>query len=222
MNDFLELIRFRLESIVKEAGNRTPSVLLSGGSTSTFLLRAWARFLPSTMTRRAIYLQFDHFNWLERENARLAASECGFDLVEIQLSEKPLLSLLNRGEFDRDQFWSLALSEARVQAEGPLLSGFGWPELFCDRETATGRCHLREHVFHRSRGKDDCLDFFDPLKKNEWRAFRTDPQVQLFESLIDEIPFSSIRYWQDFVFQKHISTFQPCPAWKIEECLGLV
>lgn len=219
MNDFRNALQSRVEAIIEKLCDQPACILVSGGSISMLILHAWAAFTPTQLKRHAVYIQFDDFIWLERENARQVAKELGFDLVEIPISESQALSSMHGQGFDREKFWNSILSQQSLLQFGSLISGFCWPELVCVRNTATGLTTLQEKLSISPYRCPEHINFFAESKSPEWDAFRTDPLVQLFISLVDEIPFPNIRYWQDFVFQHHIESFRPCPAWKIEEYL---
>lgn len=216
---FPDTLKARVDALSAAARGKTVYLLVSGGSISTLMLHAWKSFAPADTTFGAIYLQFDDFIWLERENARQTAQSLGIELHEVPISERALLAEVGRDKFSRETLWPSVLGHASMKPFETVISSFGWPRLLCERD-GHGTVILSERLPVPINAPKNFIDFFSNANSAEWRAFRSDPFVELFDTLKDEIPFPDVRYWQDFVFKKYFPQFQPCSAWKVEDYLG--
>ena len=217
--DFLPALKIRALEIEREfliAQRAEINILVSGGSASSLMLHIFADLQASKILQlpvRAVYLQLNNFIWLEREAARSLAASLQIPFEEVVISEIDLI---------KSEIWKNSTTATREELiwhhlddnlADRMISGRGWPQFIrLHTELAVpGTEILAPEIFLKN-----VIEFYKP---ELWQAFLAESSTQLFFDLWGQIPFQSIRYWQDYVFKKNIPTFQPCLDWKFKNIL---
>lgn len=217
-SDFLNILESRVLQIEKYfLGQERESIdlFLSGGSASSLMLHAFSILQKRKIIKmpiQAIYIQFDNFIWLEREAARSLSESLQIPLKEIAISESSLVS---------SEIWnSTPVSERDVllwqfinKQIDTLAVVSGWPQYNrVDQELSVPGVE----VFPQLALSENRICFFIT---EMWPIFLKHEKSKLFFELWSQIPFPSMRYWQDYVFKQIFPEFHPCLEWKLKNIL---
>lgn len=208
-SEFFQGLAQRVQSL-QELGH---PLLVSGGSTSTFMLHLFAGLNPQALSLEVIYLQFEHFNWLERESLRRLVKD-----LKVSYSEQPLSSTFltanpewkNAQEAQRHQWlWQFIDSQLGFKC----VAGLGWRnyQRISTDLSLPGRSLEPPPLVLNNITRFYTLEL--------WEAFLKHPGCKPFFEHWPTIPFDNIRYWQDYVFKKVQPGFQPTPEWKLQKIL---
>lgn len=217
-SEFLSILENRAAQIEKEfsaRGIKSIDVFVSGGSSSALMLYAFSSAQKRNKIKtpiQAIYIQFNNFIWLEREATRNLSKHLQIPLKEIVLSETSLTlsehwksSPVTERETLIRRFVNKNIASLAVVGD--------WPQyLRIDQELSVPGIE----VFPHQAAAENRIVFFT---EQMWQEFIKHEKSELFFELWSQIPFPSIRYWQDYVFKDIFPEFQPCMEWKLKNIL---
>ena len=220
-NKFLEILNTRALQVedrllTQDSSCQSIKLLVSGGSSSTLMLLVFAHLQKNNLLKlpiEIVYLQFDNYVWLEREALRTLAKKLQIPITLNQISEVPLTSDKIWKSADKACRYDLIWKFINENIKNKMITGCGWTQYL--RTSYDLSLAGKEVVLHKNFSANT-IDFYTP---EIWNSYKNLSQVHLFFELWSEIPFHSMRYWQDYVFQNIFSEFKPCLDWNLENYL---
>ena len=187
-------------------------ILVSGGSSSNFLLNAFAKWGDKKKIN-PIYFQFVDFQWLERESLFSQVKNLNLNLKIINFNELDFAKKTeNWTTHTINERYRSIYSEILSTLEKKAISGHGVVNVYRDNHGKLNKAsdenllNIDSEVFFNSEINSAILNC---------------DKGKLFFELGESIPFQDFRYWQDFVFKDLFSNIEPCTKWEWHDVMRI-